>query len=116
VNVLACSALAVCAGDRETPRRVAEEVARARETLETALAELPGVRLWPSAANFLLVRVPEGPAVRTALLERGIAVRRPIPSRDWAGTTCGSPSGGRPRTRSCSRPSGRCSGEPSAAG
>lgn len=76
VNVLACAALASCAGDRETPRRVAEEVARAREALATALARLPGVRVWPSEANFLLVRVPDGPAVRTALLERGIAVRR----------------------------------------
>lgn len=76
VNVLACAALAVCAGDRETPRRVAEEVGRARETLAAALAELPGARVWPSEASFLLVRVPDGPAVRTALLERGVAVRR----------------------------------------
>lgn len=76
VNVLACAALAVCAGDRETPRRVAEEVGRARETLAAALAELPGARVWRSTANFLLVRVPDGPAVRTALLERGVAVRR----------------------------------------
>jgi histidinol-phosphate aminotransferase len=76
VNALACAALASCARDRETPARMAEEVARAREALATALAELPGVRLWPSEANFLLIRVPDGPAVRTALLERGIAVRR----------------------------------------
>jgi histidinol-phosphate aminotransferase len=76
VNSLACAALAFCAADRATPRRVAEEVAAAREALVEALARLPGVRTWPSAANFVLIRVPDGPAVRTALLARGIAVRR----------------------------------------
>ena len=34
-----------------------------------------GVRVWPSSANFLLIRVPDGPAARAGLLERGVAVR-----------------------------------------
>lgn len=75
VNILACAALAVCAGDRDTPRCVAAEVAFVREELAGALRLLPGVRVWPSEANFLLVRVPDGPGIVEALRERSIAVR-----------------------------------------
>jgi L-threonine-O-3-phosphate decarboxylase len=75
VNGLACAALVACAGDRATPSRVAERVAAARDELAAALRRLPGVRVWPSAANFLLLAVPSGPAARSGLAERGIAVR-----------------------------------------
>ncbi|HEX6674224.1 MAG TPA: Rv2231c family pyridoxal phosphate-dependent protein CobC [Actinomycetes bacterium] len=75
VNAVACAALAACAGDRATAARVAERVAAAREELVRALGRLPGVRVWPSAANFLLLQVPAGPAVRSGLAGRGIAVR-----------------------------------------
>jgi hypothetical protein len=34
------------------------------------------VRVWPSAANFLLLRVPDGTSARAGLARRGIAVRR----------------------------------------
>jgi histidinol-phosphate/aromatic aminotransferase/cobyric acid decarboxylase-like protein len=34
-----------------------------------------GLRTWPSAANFCLVEVADGPAVLDALRERKIAVR-----------------------------------------
>jgi histidinol-phosphate aminotransferase len=34
------------------------------------------VTVWPSAANFLLLRVPDGPRVLAALSAAGIAVRR----------------------------------------
>jgi histidinol-phosphate/aromatic aminotransferase/cobyric acid decarboxylase-like protein len=33
------------------------------------------VRVWPSAANFLLARVADGPGLVGALAARGIAVR-----------------------------------------
>jgi histidinol-phosphate/aromatic aminotransferase/cobyric acid decarboxylase-like protein len=71
VNSLACAALEVCAGDRETPVRVAAEVAAARERLTASLREL-GVRVWPSVANFMLVKLP---AAVEPLRAHGIAVR-----------------------------------------
>jgi len=76
VNAPACAALATCSRDRSTPARVAEEVAEARDELAHALAALPIVeRVWPSAANFLLVKVADGPRVVAHLLDRGISVR-----------------------------------------
>lgn len=75
VNSLACAALAVCAGDADTPKRVGAEVASARTELVGALRLLPGVRVWPSEANFLLVQVHDGPGLVEALRERSIAVR-----------------------------------------
>jgi len=76
VNSLACAALAWCSADLETPARVAREVAVERAQLLAQIAGLPFVRrAWPSAANFFLVAVSDGPAVVLGLRDRGIAVR-----------------------------------------
>jgi histidinol-phosphate aminotransferase len=75
VNAPALAALAVCASDRATPRRVGAAVAAARADLRKALAVLPGVRTWPSAANFVLLEVRCGGAVAASLRAAGIAVR-----------------------------------------
>jgi histidinol-phosphate/aromatic aminotransferase/cobyric acid decarboxylase-like protein len=74
VNSLACAALEVCAADLETPARVAAEVAAAREELRASLETL-GVRVWPSAVNFLLLELDDGLRVVDELRARGIAVR-----------------------------------------
>jgi histidinol-phosphate/aromatic aminotransferase/cobyric acid decarboxylase-like protein len=74
VNSLACAALEVCAADVDTPARVAAEVAAAREELQESLRAL-GVRVWPSAVNFLLLEVEDGPRIVDELRARGIAVR-----------------------------------------
>jgi histidinol-phosphate/aromatic aminotransferase/cobyric acid decarboxylase-like protein/adenosyl cobinamide kinase/adenosyl cobinamide phosphate guanylyltransferase len=81
VNAPACAALAVWARRTATPggaevTAMARDVEAARADLAAGLTALPGVRVWPSAANFLLLRVPDGPSVRAGLARRGIAVRR----------------------------------------
>jgi histidinol-phosphate aminotransferase len=85
VNGLACAALAAWAdqGAEHAAHRV-RRLAAIREQLAAALAALPGVRIWPSAANFLLLQVADGPAVLLALAARGIAVR---PCRSFPGLT-----------------------------
>ncbi len=52
-----------------------------RERVREEVARLPGLRVYPSAANFLLVELAGGPQARDALWEalftRGILLRRP---------------------------------------
>lgn len=84
VNGLALAALTVCARDAVTRHRVAWEVAVARAALLPRLSALPGVRAWPSAANFLLLQVPDGPATIAGLRAAGIAVR---PAASFPGLT-----------------------------
>jgi len=46
-----------------------------RAALESALDDIPGIERFPSAANFVLVRLADGPRVFEALKHRGILVR-----------------------------------------
>jgi histidinol-phosphate aminotransferase len=55
----------------EQTRRIVDDRAR----LEGALDALPGVERYPSAANFVLVRVADGAGAFEALKARGILVR-----------------------------------------
>jgi histidinol-phosphate aminotransferase len=76
VSTAALAAIAECVGDAEWPARVAAEVAVHRRDLSDRLANIPGVTVWPSAANFVLVEVPgRGPAIVDSLASAGIAVR-----------------------------------------
>ena len=74
-NALALAALAAVAGRPEELAATAERATAERADLERRLAELPGLRSWPSATNFCLVEVGDGVGVAGALRERGIAVR-----------------------------------------
>ena len=81
VNVGALAALQAYAtagtpGGPPGPGPGAAAVVEARDLLAGGLRRLPGVRVWPSVANFLLMQVPDGPTVRAGLAERRIAVRR----------------------------------------
>lgn len=71
----ALAALTACLADDGYRRRVAGEVAAERARLAEDLGALPGVRVADSAANFLLVGVPDGPGVHAGLQRRGVAVR-----------------------------------------
>jgi histidinol-phosphate/aromatic aminotransferase/cobyric acid decarboxylase-like protein/adenosyl cobinamide kinase/adenosyl cobinamide phosphate guanylyltransferase len=74
-NALALAALRTAA---DHPDELAATAARAtaeREDLERRLTSVVGVRTWPSATNFCLVEVGDGPAVLAALREQRIAVR-----------------------------------------
>jgi len=75
VNALAVAALSAWAARDAPAQAVALEIAGARERLTARLARLPGVRVFPGAANFLLLRVPDGRAAGAALAARAIAVR-----------------------------------------
>jgi histidinol-phosphate/aromatic aminotransferase/cobyric acid decarboxylase-like protein len=75
VNSVACRALIACANDDATAEHVAAAARAARTELLRGLAALDGVIAWPSEANFVLLAVPDGPALVEALRARDIAVR-----------------------------------------
>jgi histidinol-phosphate/aromatic aminotransferase/cobyric acid decarboxylase-like protein/adenosyl cobinamide kinase/adenosyl cobinamide phosphate guanylyltransferase len=74
-NALALAALAAAARRPDALAQAADRAQSEREDLTGRLAGIPGVRMWPSAANFCLVEVPDGPRVLAALRARAIAVR-----------------------------------------
>ena len=62
-------------GERAALERQTAAIVAERGRLEGALDALPGVTRFASAANFILVRVPDGPRAFEALRQRGILVR-----------------------------------------
>ena len=76
VDVLAQSVALAAVEGRDALAEVAADIVAERERLLASLAELPGVRAWPSAANFVLVRVPRAEEVRRRLRdEHSVLVR-----------------------------------------
>jgi histidinol-phosphate/aromatic aminotransferase/cobyric acid decarboxylase-like protein/adenosyl cobinamide kinase/adenosyl cobinamide phosphate guanylyltransferase len=74
-NALALAALTAAAERPDAFALAAERTRREREDLARRLAAIEGLRIWPAAANFCLVEVPDGPAALAVLRARGIAVR-----------------------------------------
>ena len=76
VDVVA-QAVASCAVKmRKQFEPVIADIVSERERLSSALTALPGVRVWPSAANFILMRVPGAAVVRARLRdEHSVLVR-----------------------------------------
>jgi len=58
-------------------QRQIDAIVAAREVLATGLAKIPGLRIWPSATNFILLRTPAGCGTRTfeALKRNGILIK-----------------------------------------
>jgi len=57
-------------------QRVLQTLVAEREKLYQALQKMPDWTVYPSSANFLLIRTPDAAAVYKALLQKGILVRR----------------------------------------
>lgn len=74
-NALALAALTAAAARPDALAATAHRAGAERIDLEQRLAGVSGVRTWPSAANFCLVEVADGPAVLAGLRAQGIAVR-----------------------------------------
>ena len=74
INGVALAALAAALGDTEFLPRYAAQVHESRVRLYTACRRL-GLEYWPSAANYVLVRVGEAAPFVTALAARKIHVR-----------------------------------------
>jgi histidinol-phosphate aminotransferase len=74
-NAMALSALAAAAAAPAELDAIAARAAAEREDLERRLAAIDGVRVWPGAANFVLVEVDDGDALVAALRAERIAVR-----------------------------------------
>lgn len=75
VNVLTAAAADLLLAEREVFERQTGAIVAERTRLERALDAMPGARRFPSAANFILVRVPDAPRAFEALRARGILVR-----------------------------------------
>ncbi|HVD44796.1 MAG TPA: aminotransferase class I/II-fold pyridoxal phosphate-dependent enzyme, partial [Rubrobacter sp.] len=73
VNAVAAAAGIAAVRDRGFAETSVAEVARLRKDLFGALDALPGLQPFPGAANFLLVRGPDGLPGRLA--RRGVLVR-----------------------------------------
>lgn len=79
VSTLAQAAGRVCLTDKDFMARSREMVRAARERFHQQLAGLPGLTVFPSAANYLLLKLT-GPALdaaglRRRLLARGLIIR-----------------------------------------
>ena len=75
VNVLTQTTAEFALDHIETLNAQAAELRAARATLAATLAALPGVEVFPSAANFLLIRVPDAEASTAKLFENRVLVK-----------------------------------------
>lgn len=75
INALSQAAAVFALDHPDWWRELTGNIRREREGLKAALAEIPQVTVWPSEANFLLVRVADAPAVHAGLRERGVLVK-----------------------------------------
>ena len=75
INVLTQAAAEFALDHIEVLNHQAEALRAARSTLSAALQELPGVTVFPSAANFLLIRVPDADDAHAKLLSHKVLIK-----------------------------------------
>lgn len=78
VNTLAQAAGLACLEDGEYPARTRDLVAAERKRLASGIAALPGLTVYPSSANYLLVRIdagPSAPELAARLLAERVLIR-----------------------------------------
>ncbi len=82
VNVLTQASAVFALNERALLDAQAELIREERQRLYSELADIPGVRVWPSRANFLLFRIERRPAaeIHEALRARGILVKNLDPA------------------------------------
>jgi len=92
VNVLTQAAALFMLERLEVLEEQAARIRAERAVLGAALAGLPGVTVFPSQANFFLVRVPRAERTYEALRRQGVLVRNLHPGlRDCLRITVGTP-------------------------
>src|SRR5471030_3529673 len=75
INVLTQAAAEFALDHVEVLNEQAAAIRAERATLAAALARLPGVHVFPSAANFILIRVPNSDDAYAKLLSRKVLVK-----------------------------------------
>jgi histidinol-phosphate aminotransferase len=75
VNAFSLAAAEVCFAQREFILQDTQRTIRRREKIRKQLAKMSAIEVFPSATNFLLVRVQDPAALDGELVKRGIGVR-----------------------------------------
>lgn len=75
INVLTQTAAEFALDHVEVLNQQATALRAARADLMAALAEFPGVEVFPSAANFILIRVPNSDEVHAKLLSHKVLIK-----------------------------------------
>jgi histidinol-phosphate aminotransferase len=92
VNVLTQAAALFMLEKLDVLEQQAAEIRKERGSLGQALSSLAGVKVFPSEANFFLVRVPGAERVYEALKQQNVLVRNLHPGlRDCLRVTVGTP-------------------------
>ena len=92
VNVLTQAAASFVLERLEVLEAQAAQIRKDREALKAELEKLKGVTVFPSAANFFLMRVADAPATFEALRRQGVLVRNLHPGvKDCLRVTVGTP-------------------------
>ncbi|MCB8745832.1 histidinol-phosphate transaminase [Rhodoferax sp. U2-2l] len=75
VSVLNCEAALFALEHQAVFEQQAQDICRQREQLLTVLAEFPGVTVFPSQANMILIRVPDAQKTFEGMKARGVLVK-----------------------------------------